>query len=176
MAKLSSARRYVALRRRTSLPAGIPARFGRSGLMRLAIASGSSRFSRPSNSTCRIRLLLLPGQGLAGAVRPGKNGQNRHVSGCRSIQLADHTVVAFTRSTSDEAHFKFTAVRMFHDIETLVPVPIENRDTSFQRFQTGTRACSDNCGAEPIGKELAVLHVSIISPWAVQRGPGRARH
>jgi hypothetical protein len=83
--------------------------------------------------------LDLPDQAaLSGAIWPGKNGQNRHISGCRPIQLADHTVVAFTRSTSNEADLKFTAIRLFHDIEILFPVPIENGDTSFQRFQTGT--------------------------------------
>ncbi len=55
--------------------------------------------------------LDLPDQtALSGAIRPGKNGQNRHVSGCRPIQLADHTIVAFTRSSGNEAHFKFSLV------------------------------------------------------------------
>ena len=109
--------------------------------------------------------LDLPDQAtLSRAVRPGKNGQNRHMSGGRPIQLADHTVVAFTRSASNEAYFKFTAIRLFHDIEILFPVPIENRDTSLQCFQAGTRACSDNRGAKPIGKELAILHGSIVDP------------
>ena len=118
---------------RSSLPAGIPDRCGSSGLMRLAIASGSSRFSRPSNSTCREPF------GPAKTVRTGT---------CQA------------------------AVRLFHDIEILFPVPIENRDTSFQRFQTGTRACSDNRGAEPIGKELAVLHGSFCGSAGACRSAG----
>jgi hypothetical protein len=71
IAKFSVLRTCSAVRRRTSLPAGIPACCGSFGLMRLAIASGSSRFSRPSNSTCLIKLLFPEPFGPAKTVRTG---------------------------------------------------------------------------------------------------------
>src|ERR1700678_2926589 len=128
MAKLSALRMYSAVRRSTSLPAESPACCGVSGLMRLAIASGSSRFPRPSNSTCLIRLLLPEPFGPAKIVRTGT------ASGCRAFQFPDYAVIGFARSDGDKAHLEFAAIRLLHDIQISLPIPIENRNAGLERF------------------------------------------
>jgi hypothetical protein len=96
--------------------------------MRLAfylVAQNSIRFQQVFSA---FELDLPDQTALSRTVRPGKNRQNRHASGRRLIQLADHAVVAFTGSAGDEAHLEFTAIRLFHNIDVPLPVPIENRN------------------------------------------------
>src|SRR5689334_4614028 len=109
--------------------------------MHLAIASSSSRFL----STFELD---LPDQtALSRTIRPAKNRQDGHASGCRPIQLPDHTVIGFTRSAGDKAHFEFAAIRLFPHIQIPLPVPIEHRNAGLECFHPGASAAVPPAGA-----------------------------
>lgn len=85
------------------------------------------------------------------------------------IEFPNQAIVAFARGASNETDLKSAAIRPLHDIQILFPVSVENGNASLQCLQTGKRSRSDNRRAEPIGKESAVLHVSIVDRPVVQR-------
>jgi len=153
IAKLSAFRMYSELGRSTSLPAESLACCGHSGFMRLAIASGSKRFSRPSNSICLIRLLFPEPFGPAKTVR---TGTPQETVPCNS---RDHTVIVFTRRTRDKTHFEFAAIRLLHDIQIQLPVPIENGNAGLKRFKPGASTGSNNRCRKLLWKESSVFHI-----------------
>jgi len=109
--------------------------------------------------------LDLPDQtALSGTVRPCKNRQDGHASGSRLIQLADHAVIALAGSAADEIHFEFATIRLFHDIQILLPISIENRNTGLERLNTCASTRRNNRRRKSFVKELAVLHVPIVDP------------
>jgi hypothetical protein len=125
---------------------------------------GVSGFNSPRNCirfqqiTSTLEFDLPDQTALAGTVRPGKNRRDGHASGCRAFEFPDYAVIGFARSAGDKAHLEFAAIRLLHDIQIPLPIPIENRNAGLERFQTGASTGRNNRSRKLLRKETAVLH------------------
>ena len=112
------------------------------GLIRLAIASTSSRVSLPREVDERDDTAF------SGAVRP-----------CRDRPLAPRVRGLprnfFRAARRPEADLVFPAIRLFHDIDVQLKIPIENRSARLERFYPNASACCHDGCDKILSKESA---------------------